>query len=454
MHITFCGANQEVTGSCYLIETSNARIVLDCGMFQGERTSELKNHEPFPFDPSTIQAMVLTHAHFDHTGRIPKLYKEGFRGKIFCTSPTADLSMITLRDAAHLMADEAKRHDTEPLYTLDDVEPLEGLFTAIEYHQEISVAPGVTAYFADAGHILGSASIKIVADGTSVCFSGDLGNAPVPLLHTSECLMGANAIVIESTYGNRVHESAVQRTEFIRGAILDTVRTKGTLLIPAFAIERSQELLYELNLLHSTQQIPANLPIYLDSPMAIAATEVFRAHTDYFDSTAQKDLRQLGDLFRFPGLRFTKTADESKKIAETPGPKVIIAGSGMMNGGRILHHLRNNLASKNTIVLIVGYQVQGSLGRRLHEGERNIKIYGQDIAVQADIRSCGAFSGHADYPRLMQWLHCFQSQPPQHIYVTHGEITAATAFSGLVTEQLGITSHVPMYAERAEILAR
>jgi metallo-beta-lactamase family protein len=451
MKITFCGANQEVTGSCYFIETSNARIVLDCGMFQGEAASELKNHQPFPFDPNTVTAMVLTHAHFDHTGRIPKLYKEGFRGKIFCTAPTADLSMITLRDAAHLMADEAKRHDTEPLYTADDVEPLEKLFTPIQYHQEITVAPGVTAYFADAGHILGSASVKIMADGSSVCFSGDLGNTPIPLLHSAECLMGADAIIMESTYGNRVHESAVQRTEFIRSAILDTVRTKGTLLIPAFAIERSQEILYELNLLHANQEIPANLPIYLDSPMAIAATDVFRAHTDFFDATAQQDMRQLGDLFRFPGLRFTKTADDSKKIAETPGPKVIIAGSGMMNGGRILHHLRNYLASKNTILMIVGYQVQGSLGRRLHEGEKQVKIYGQEIAVNADVRSCGAFSGHADYPKLMQWLHCFQSMPPKHVYITHGEINAANAFSGMVTEQMGISSHVPAYGETAEI---
>ncbi len=445
MKLTFCGANQEVTGSCYLIETEHAKVVLDCGMFQGSKYSEEKNYLPFPFDPASIDALVLTHAHFDHTGRIPKLYKEGFRGKIFTTRPSAELSMITLRDAAHLIVDEAERHNHEPLFTREEVDPLEDMFSTVEYHQDVQVAPGVSAYFVDAGHILGSASVKVTGDGKTVCFSGDLGNTPIPLLKSAECLYGSDAIVIESTYGNRVHEGVEQRVEFLRTAIQDAVREKGVLLIPAFAIERSQELLYELNKLHSEQKIPGNLPIYLDSPMAIAATEVFRKNVDFFEEGAKADLMRYGDLFSFPGLRYTPTAEDSKGILRTQGAKVIIAGSGMMNGGRIMHHLKNYLGNRNTTLLIIGFQVEGSLGRRLHQGERSVKIYGQEISVNADVRSCGAFSGHADYPRLMNWLHCFQGSPPKHVYVTHGEISSATSFSQSITEHLGWESSVPAY---------
>ncbi len=450
MKLTFCGANREVTGSCYHIATSSAKIVVDCGMFQGGRFAEEKNHQDFPFDASKVDAVVLTHAHFDHTGRLPKLYHAGFRGKIFCTSPSSALAMITLRDAVHLMDEEAERHNVEPLYTAEDVEPLEEMWEHIPYHEERQIVPGVSVILADAGHILGSACVRIMADGKSVVFSGDLGNTPVPLLKSAECLIGADVVVIESTYGNRVHEGVEQRVDFLRRAILDTVRNKGVLMVPAFAIERTQELLYELNHLHSEGKIP-NLPIFLDSPMAIRATEVFRANTDFLDEVAKADLNRYGDLFSFPGLVSTPSSTESKHILQVKGPKVIVAGSGMMNGGRILHHLKNYLEQKTTILAIIGFQVEGSLGRRLHEGERDVKIFGQDVHVHGEVRSCGAFSGHADYPRLMQWLHCFQSQPPKQVYVTHGEERAAVAFSQSVQEQLNIPTTVPSLGDTVEI---
>lgn len=450
MRITFSGANREVTGSCYHIATEQANVVLDCGMFQGGKWAEDKNAQPFPFDPATVHSVVITHAHFDHIGRLPKLYKEGFRGKIYGTSPTAELAMINLRDAVHLVEDEAKRHGHEPLFTVADVEPLLELWQDVEYHQQVEVAPGVSIYMADAGHILGSACVKVMADGQQAVFSGDLGNTPVPLLRAAECLTGADLVVIESTYGNRVHEAAEQRYSFIRDAIMDVVRTKGTLMIPAFALERTQELLFELNNLHATHQIP-DIPMFLDSPLAIAATEVFKHHAEYFNQQATDELKQDGELFDFSGLKYTQTADESKAILHQKGPKVIIAGSGMMNGGRIMHHLKNYLGDRNAELIIVGYQVEGSLGRRLHDGERHVQVYGQEIDVKATVKSCGAFSGHADYPRLMHWLNCFKQEPPAKVCVTHGEIKSAFSFSHSVETEMGISSEVPEYGTTVDI---
>jgi metallo-beta-lactamase family protein len=451
MKITFSGANREVTGSCYHIETSQGNIVLDCGMFQGGKYAEDKNRHPFPFDPAKVDAVIVTHAHNDHIGRLPKLYNEGFRGNIWCTEPTSDLAMINLRDSVHLVEEEAERHEHEPLFTVKDVEPLEQLWRGVPYHKEVEILPGVRMYLADAGHILGSASVRLEADGRVVVFSGDLGNTPVPLLKNAECLYGADTVVIESTYGNRVHESGDQRYDFLRKAILDTVRSKGTLLVPAFALERSQELLYELNRMHAAGEIP-DLPIFLDSPLAVAATEVFRQSSSFFNDAAKADILKFGDLFSFPGLRYTVTSDESRHILNVKGPKVIIAGSGMMNGGRILHHLLNYLGQENTIVLIVGYQVEHSLGRRLHDGEKEVHVFGKPVHVKADVRSCGAFSGHADMPRLMHWLHCFAEHPPKKVYVTHGELNSALDFSQSVEDELGMASAVPEFGETVEIL--
>ncbi|MCC2631530.1 MAG: metallo-beta-lactamase, partial [Patescibacteria group bacterium] len=380
----------------------------------------------------------------------PKLYKEGFRGNIWCTQPTSELAMITLRDSVHLIEDEAERHHHDPLYVTEDVEPLEDMWKQLEYHKEKEIMPGVVVSLTDAGHILGSASVKIMADGQQAVFSGDLGNSPVPLLRNTQSVDEADIVIIESTYGNRVHEPSAHRYELLQEAILDTIRSKGTLIIPSFALERTQELLYELNHLHLTRKIP-HVPIFLDSPMAIAATEVFRAHTDYFNTEARAQINHGDDLFRFPGLIFTRNSMDSKEILTVPGPKVIIAGSGMMNGGRVMHHLKNYLAKANTILMIIGYQVEGSLGRKLHDGEKVVHIYGQEIHVHAQVRSCGAFSGHADYPRLMHWLNGFHHHPPRKIFVTHGELNSALSFSQAIEDQMGVSSGVPEYGETIDI---
>ncbi len=452
MKLTFSGANREVTGSCYHIETPQQRIVLDCGMFQGGKYAEDKNAQPFPFDPTRVDSAVITHAHFDHIGRLPKLFKEGFRGALYATQPTAELAMINLRDSARLVMEEAERHNHEPLFTSEDVEPLQDMWKTVPYHQEFQIGGGVSGFMTDAGHILGSASVKLIHEKEQAVFSGDLGNTPVPLLRNAECLYGADIVVIESTYGNRIHESGVERNTFLKDAILNIIKTKGVLLIPAFALERTQELLYELNHLHATKQIPT-LPIFLDSPLAIAATEIFRQNVDFYNPEAKQDLLKYGDLFSFPGLRYTTTAEESKHILAVDGPKVIIAGSGMMNGGRILHHLKNYLQFPATTLMIVGYQVEGSLGRRLHDGEKHVTIYGQEMHVKANVISCGAFSGHADYPRLMHWMHCFNGKPPKKVFVTHGELNSALSFSQSIEDELGLASGVPEYGSTIDTAA-
>jgi len=451
MFLTFAGANQEVTGSCYHLHTPAGNVVIDCGIFQGGTNAEEKNALPFPFDPHEVKALVITHAHFDHTGRIPKLVKEGYRGPIYATGPTVDLTMLNLRDAVHLMDDEARRHGHEPLYRAEDVEALSSMWKVIDYHEETEVLPGVSIYATDAGHILGSTSIRVTTNGKSIVFSGDLGNTPVPLLHELECQLASDYLVIESTYGNRVHEPHSERFSVLKNTILETIRDGGNLLIPALAFGRAQELLCEIPHLMSTRQVP-RISVYLDSPLAISATEVFEENFTFFNKQTRLEFERGHNPFHFPGLHLTESADESKAIARKGGAKIIIAGSGMMNGGRILHHLTNHLSDPRTRLLIVGYQVEGSIGRQLHDGADSVRIYGHHVPVRAEVISCGAFSGHADFPRLLSWLDCFKMQQPKRIFVTHGELNSALSFSQAIEEQRGISSSVPAYGDQVDLV--
>lgn len=434
MKLTFCGASRKVTGSCYLLETDSVRIVVDCGLSQGSRIADQENLDPFPFDPATVDVVLLTHAHLDHCGRIPRLVRQGFHGQILATEPTARLAQLMLSDSVHVLAEDAERHDHEPVYTEEDVAKTDGLFRGVAYHSPMqlgSVDSGVSVEFFDAGHILGSSMIRITVDDTQIVFSGDLGNFPVPLLNPTDRIGSADIVVMESTYGGREHEDRKTRSLLLASAMYEIATMKGVLMIPAFAMERTQEILYELNTLMNNHDIPA-IPIYLDSPLAIKATAVFKEYAHYFNQESRAQLLKDDDLFSFPHLRTTLTSDESKAIAQAPGPKVIIAGSGMAQGGRIVHHIKNYISGSENQYLIVGYQVQGSLGRRLLDKAKTVRIHGKEIPVHAKVRAIGGYSAHADQPRLTEWVQGFDAGRLQKVFLTHGEEDQA----GLLKEHL------------------
>ncbi len=455
MKLHFFGATRIVTGSNYLLEiesdskTGNAKILIDCGIFQGTRYVEEKNYEDFPFNPKEIDFLLVTHAHLDHIGRIPKLYKDGFRGKIFTTRPTKDFARIMLEDGLDIMEKEAKNLKREPLFTITDIEASLKLMEGIDYGQKIDLTPEVSCQFRDAGHILGSAIIEVWADGKKIVFSGDLGNPPVPLLKPTEFIDKADYIVIESTYGDRNHEAKKNRQDILENAIEDTAAKGGVLMIPAFALERTQELLYELNELVENHRIP-QVPIFVDSPLAIKSLEIYKKYPDYYNKKATYLINSGDDLFKFPGLTFTETVEESKRINDIKPPKIIIAGSGMSTGGRILHHEIRYLPDPNSCLLIISYQVAGSLGRRVLDGEKEVKIFNETVPVRAEVKAVGAYSAHADQQGLYNWLVRFE-EPAKRIFVVHGEEGPALALVQLIRDHLGIDASAPMLNEVVEL---
>lgn len=445
MRISFHGATREVTGSSYLVESGHSRVLIDCGMFQGSAFADAKNFRDFGFDASTIDAVIVTHAHLDHVGRIPKLIKDGFKGKVYSTGPTAKLAALVMDDAAQVMEDEYKRYLRPKLFEHSDAERATKAFVSVDYSRRVKL-DGLSFRFRDAGHILGSAFIEIEEmGGPRIAFSGDLGNANDPILKPTAQLAEQDALIVESTYGNRLHEDLAKRSHQLKDAIMDTIRTKGVLLIPAFAIERTQLLLYEINHLVENKLIP-NIEVFLDSPLAIKASAIMQEYPQYYNAGALKLVSAGDDLFSFPGLHMTLSRDESKQINDTPKPKIIIAGSGMMNAGRILHHLVRYLGHENTTVLIIGYQASGTLGRRLYTGEKRVDVMGERIDVKAKISSIGAYSAHADQRQLIRWISSAE-RLPEHVYCTHGEEAASAALASRITEELQVHADVPRFEQ-------
>lgn len=413
MKLTFAGAAGTVTGSCFHLEAGGQRILVDCGMFQGLPEMETRNLAPFPFDPKEVDWILLTHAHLDHLGLIPRLAREGFRGRGVCTVPTRDIAQVMLMDAAKIQEEDAENG----LYSAADVlVALDRFDLEVEYEEEIELGPGVRATFRDAGHILGAAFVEVQAEGKTIVFSGDLGNRGKPLVEDPAYPPKADVVVLESTYGDREHPPLEESVEELRTAIVDTLAAGGNVVIPSFALERTQEVLYLLFRLWREHKIPA-CPIYLDSPLATHATRIFERYTERFPAPARRLFRKREDPFDFELLEYTLTRQASKRIAEEPGA-IIIAGSGMCTGGRVLYHLRDNLPRPESALVFVGYQAVGTLGREIEDGAPRVEVLGSIVPVRAAIRKIEGLSAHADLPILVDWaLHA----DPDEVFLVHGE---------------------------------
>ncbi len=458
MLIKFCGAARVVTGSCYLLESNQTKILIECGLFQGAKELEEKNYQDFPFDPREIKAVIVTHSHLDHVGRLPQLIKAGFKGKVFATSPTIDFTHLVLDDSAKILVEKAQKAGIIPLFSFKEIDELLKNFVAVDYYQKTEIAPGFYFTFYDAGHILGSASVLIEAENKKIVFSGDLGNPPAPLLRAPDFLDSADYVFLESTYGDRIHEPPESCKELIENVVEDTIARRGVLMIPSFAMERTQQLLYHLNDLVEHKRIPP-VPIFIDSPLALKITEVYKKYPQYYNKQTISEIKRGDDIFNFPGLHLTQTSKESKEINEVPPPKIIIAGSGMSQGGRIIHHEVRYLSDEKNTLLFVSFQAEGTLGRLLAEGIKEVEILDQKIKVRARREKISGYSAHADQRFLMEWLKNFQkpgfgdeiSAKLKKIFVIHGEEKSATTLASLIKDELGIEAVVP-YLNQVENL--
>jgi len=460
--LSFLGAAQNVTGSQYLIETNNVKFLVDCGLYQ-ERELLGRNWDPFLFSPDRLDAVLLTHAHLDHCGLLPKLVREGYNRAIYCTGATSEITQIMLLDSGKIQEEDAnfkrRRHEREnrrgpylevPLYTKDDAEAVTPLFSTVKYGQSIQIADGVEAAFYDAGHVLGSSMIrlKIEQNGESrtILFSGDIGRRNKPILNDPTFFDEANYVIVESTYGDRTLESPEDAANQLAEVINTTVKRGGNVVIPSFALERSQELLYYLNQFQLEGRIP-HLLAFVDSPMAVTITEVFEHHSELFDEDMKELLRRGESPFDFPSLKLTRTVDESKAINHIRASVIIIAGSGMCTGGRIKHHLVNNISREESTILFVGYQAAGTLGRQIVDGTKRVRILGQYYPVRARIVQLNGFSAHAGRDGLIRWLSSLR-KPPRRVFVTHGELDSSESLAGLIKSSRSWEAIVPSYQDQ------
>ncbi len=463
IEIRFLGAAQNVTGSRYCVDSDGVRFLVDCGMYQ-EREYRGRNWEPFPVPAESVNAVLLTHAHIDHCGLLPKLSREGFRGPIYCTSATADLVRIMLLDSAKIQEEDAaykkKRHQREgrtgphpevPLYNSDDAQACFTLLTPVEYRQPVEVGPGVSVTFHDAGHVFGSAMLRVSVrqQGAErvLLFSGDMGRWDRPILKDPTIFEEGDYVVTESTYGDRLHEGADTIAEELAEVVNSTMQAGGNVIVPSFALERAQEVLYYLNRLLIEDRIPP-IKVFLDSPMAVRITDVFEQNPEFYDKEMKRLVRLGNSPFDFPGLTLIRTVDESRAINEVVKGAMVIAGSGMCTGGRIKHHLRHHISRRESTVLFVGYQAIGTLGRRIVEGADEVRILGRKHKVRARVAEIQGFSAHADRDDLWRWLTGLRGIP-RHIFVTHGEPETAASYADFIRERTGWKVSVPKYGERA-----
>ncbi|MEN8259421.1 MAG: MBL fold metallo-hydrolase [Pseudomonadota bacterium] len=462
--LTFHGATGQVTGSCYLLQTEAGRVVLECGLFQGNPQTEKQNRRPFPFNPEEIDAVVLSHAHLDHSGRLPKLVKEGFRGKVYLTDATFDLLDLMLKDAAYLEIKDtewenkrrqrAGKKRVEPLYTLEDVDRILALRHAVAYGDEIDVLPGLQLKFHDAGHILGSAIVEIVIPDKghhkTLVFSGDLGNCNSPLLRDPAILERADVLLLESTYGDRNHKSLENTLDEFREALASAYQSGGNVIIPSFAVGRAQDLIYWLGKFQRQRALPQS-QVFLDSPMAISASKIYARHTGLFNKDDPEFLEIAPQGWRawLSGLIYSESAEQSMGINQLHGGAIIIAGSGMCTGGRVRHHLKYNLWRREAHLIISGFQAEGTLGRQIIDGAGMVKILGGDVAVKASVHTLGGLSAHAGQRQLLEWTKRFTVRRPR-LYLVHGESGPMTALQSKFHER-GWKANIPTPGESITI---
>jgi metallo-beta-lactamase family protein len=441
MKIAFHGAARSVTGSRHLLDLDGKKVLLDCGMVQGRREESFQRNRVFGFDPKSVSAVILSHAHIDHSGALPTLVKQGFSGPIYATPPTGELADLMLQDSAHIAESDAEYvslregRKVEPIYTVDDAKAAARLIKAVPYHQEFEIADGVRVSFHDAGHMLGSSLVRIQTRTRKILFSGDLGRASLPILKSPELLAGADAIIVESTYGNRVHPPEGDEAKLLKDLIRRVADRKGKILIPAFAVGRTQHLTYRLKKLQG--QIP-DIPVFVDSPLAANVTEVYRRHPECHEPGTWSQ----GDPFGFEMLRYTRTPDASKKLNDLKDPAIIIAASGMCEHGRILHHLFHHGPDARNALLFVGYQAEHTLGRKILDGLRQIRVHGREIELRAEVVKMDGLSAHADRPGLEEFIRA-HARTLKDCFVVHGEVDAAEGFSKWVHETTMARSLVP-----------
>ena len=461
MKIKFLGAARTVTGSCFVIETDSARFAVDCGMHQGSDAIEKRNLDIAPYDPAHIDFFLLTHAHIDHSGLLPRMVASGFHGPVYTTEPTADLVNILLLDSAHIQEVEAEgknkrlrrtglKADALALYTTADAEAVAPLIKTRKYGEMFSPAPGIRVRFHDAGHILGSAMVELFIEengaAVKLVFSGDIGRPNQLLMKDASLVTQADFLFMESTYGNRNHKGEQESLDELAEAIAYSYKNGEKVVIPAFAVERTQEILYSLHLLLSAGKLPKDMPVYLDSPLAIKATEIFRRYHAYLDGETQDLLKNGEDPLRLPNLKMSTSTADSIQINETKEAAIVISASGMCNAGRIKHHLRHNLWKTGASIVFVGFQAEGTPGRRIVDGAKKIRIFNEDIAVAARIFTINGFSAHAGQDQLLDWLADVRSKSTQ-VFLVHGEFSAQEHLAGLIRERFGLSVTIPEYLE-------
>ncbi|MDP2789000.1 MAG: MBL fold metallo-hydrolase [bacterium] len=446
--ITFCGGTGSVTGSNFLFEADGKKILVDCGLTQGIKLADDANWGPFPYNPKEIDILFITHAHVDHLGRIPKLIEEGFRGEIYSTPPTKALALPMLEDTMGILS-KNQNFDLSKIYTEANIKLALSFWSGFNYHESIKITENLNASFKNAGHILGSGMIEFIYNGKKILFTGDLGNSPSPLLPDTEKITDADYLIMESVYGDRNHESRDDRRKFLEETIEDNYKRKGVLIIPTFSLERSQELLFELNELVENHRIPV-MPIFLDSPLAIRLTEIFKQFKAYFNERAQKAMSEDKHLFDFPGLHSTLHSEESKMIGNVSNPKVVIAGSGMSSGGRVVHHERHFLPDPNNTLLLLGYQSVGTPGRLIQEGVKMVHISGEYVKVRAHVVTIWGYSGHKDSDGLLHFVEDMQDTVKK-VFVVMGEPKSAMFLVQKLRDHLGINAYAPEQDESVEL---